>query len=117
MSAENLIAGLQEEVMADNMSTYRRIFETSSSQQVRDPYWKRALALYSTLSEEHRKVLFEIVRQVQVDTVSNVLGVIDGVNRPRSLQETRLTLLANGENIEGDLQALFLADNEKTAKG
>lgn len=113
MSAEQFVARLQEEVLADNLATYRRIFETSSVAQARDPYWKRALGLYATLEDNQRQVLFEIIRQVQVDTMSNVLGVIDGVNCPKSLQGSQLTLLANGKDIGGDLQATLISEVER----
>ena len=57
------------------------------------------------LTPAQRKVLFKIIRQIQVDTISNVLGIIDGTSG--DLQET-LTLNADDKEISGDLPDLFL---------
>ena len=49
---------------------------------VTDPYWKRLLTLYRGLPPRQRKVVLEIMRQVQVDTVSELFGIFDGTSLP-----------------------------------
>lgn len=61
------------------------------------------------LSDENKAILFNVIEQVQVDTVSNVLGIIDGiVTTPEKDFEIKMTLDETDELINGELQDLFL---------
>ena len=87
-----------------------------SASEASDRYWRSALALFSSLTEEQRSILFEIMRQVSLDTASNILGVLDGVNQIDG-DEAGFTLLsAAGEKLNGDLQSLFLVEDESTPR-
>jgi hypothetical protein len=81
MSPENFVSEIRAAVVEQNSAIYKDLFESTSVESASDPYWKRALALYASLSDSDRKVLFEIMRQATVDTISNVLGILDGQAR------------------------------------
>ena len=68
MTPEIFAAGLMESVVEDNLATDRGLFANTMPDDASDPYWKRSLALYHSLSAEHQTVLFEIIRQTAVDT-------------------------------------------------
>lgn len=111
MTPKNFVSGLRIAVVEENVNIYRDLFTATLIEDSTDPYWKRALTLFNTLSQEQREVFFEIVRQVTIDTTSNVLGVIDGVNVLEG-DDSEFELKSGTQQISGDLQALFLAEVE-----
>ena len=65
--------------------------------------------LFSTLSPEQRGALLQSIHQVCIDSVFQVLGVIDGTSAdPGAAQGLTLTL-PSGERLDGDLQKKFLS--------
>ena len=116
MTPKVLASGIMRVVIDENVSIYRDLFSKMPASEASDPYWRRALALFGSLPDEQRSVLFEIIRQVSVDTASNILGVLDGVNSIDE-GETSFTLLsAAGQKLNGDLQSLFLVEDEYTPR-
>jgi hypothetical protein len=113
---KDFVDQLRTAVVDENIDIYRDLFANTSVEKTTDPYWKRALTLFRELSSEKQEVFFEIVRQVAVDTTSNVLGVIDGVNSLKDM-DTDLSLVFGDDRLtlSGDLQSLFLAEEEKLA--
>jgi hypothetical protein len=103
-------------VVEENSEAYQDIFTSTSPEGASDPYWRKALTLYNSLLPDQRTVLFEIIRQVAVDTTSNVLGVIDGVNYLDGATQ-EFSLLYGAKEISGDLQSLFLVEDELKARG
>jgi hypothetical protein len=115
MTPDDFVAGLRSGVIEENLTIYRTLFSENSPEDAEDPYWKRALALFQALSPEHRSVLFEVIRQVAVDTTSNLLGVLDGVN-PLNERFVEFSLADDeGSRLSGDLQDLFLQQEEDSA--
>ncbi|HEY7499464.1 MAG TPA: hypothetical protein VH740_13185 [Vicinamibacterales bacterium] len=83
--------------------------------KVTDPYWKRVLDLYRSLPPRHRKVITEIMRQVQVDTVSEMFGIFDGTSALNGRIEKFELIHAVGRarvRLNGDLQDLLLNEVE-----
>lgn len=101
--------------MVENNGIYRDIFESTAEHEASDPYWKRAIALFSSLDASGKETLLEIMRQVSVDTTSNVLGVIDGANSLEGIDES-FALTLGGTDPGGDLQSLFLVEDEQLRK-
>ncbi|MDP2810075.1 MAG: hypothetical protein Q8O34_07995 [Rhodocyclaceae bacterium] len=111
MTPQEFVIRLRGAVVEENTAIYRDLFSSTSIEKASDPYWRRALGLFGALSPEQREVFLEVVRQVAVDTTSNVLGVIDGVNALGGGEEFELDL--DGKKLSGDLQSLFLAEEER----
>lgn len=65
------------------------------------------MRLYTGLSNENKAILFEILEQIEVDTVSTVLRIIDERLR---IEDEELDFQWT---INGDLQYLFLEHDEK----
>ena len=80
MTPEKFAQKLYETVAVENLEMYRDLFLKTAVEETSDPYWKQALALCRTLSPEQQKVFFSVIRQISIDTTSNVLGIIDGVS-------------------------------------
>jgi hypothetical protein len=117
MKPKDFVIGLRTAVIDENVAIYRDLFTSTSVEKASDAYWKRALALFKALSPEQQEVFFEVVRQIAVNTTSNVLGVIDGVNSLEGMDaELMLTYGDDKQPLNGDLQSLFLVEEEKTVE-
>ena len=95
------------------MAIYRDLFANTDAASASDPYWKRALSLHDALTNDQKAVLFPIVRQVMVDTTSNLLGVLDGVNWLEGQTEGfKLTMESGTEKLNEGMQDLLLGMEE-----
>ena len=114
MKPEDFATQLRDAVVQQNATIYKDLFASTPIDSASDPYWKRALALHAALTPEQRAVLFEIMRQTMVDTVSNVFAILDGVS---SLDGSRESFVLNSktdpQKINGNLQDLFLEIEER----
>ena len=107
MEERFVAARLLEGVVKANLTTYRELFTKTKTEQAADPYWKSALNLFAGLSLEEKETFFAILKQVSADTVSTVVGAIDGSSDIGLKEEVRL-VDGNGKVICGSLQDYFL---------
>lgn len=117
MNIQVVLKQLHQSIISENLTTYRELFESTNSNEVTDPYWKDAIRLYTGLSNENKAILFKILEQIEVDTVSTVLRIIDeGLRIEDKELDFQLTINDHGKPINGDLQYLFLEYDEKIEK-
>ena len=111
MSPKDLVDALRLGILEANSDSYREILRQSlEGETFRDPYWAKTSALYRSLDEDGRSQLVAIMRQVIKDTLSNVLGVLDGSSTlPRSPDGFHLTYGKQGQALNIELQDIFLA--------
>ena len=114
MTPKDFVVRLHAAVVEENTAIYRDLFLNTSIEAVSDSYWKRALVLFNKLSPEQQDIFFEVVRQIAVDTTSNVLGVIDGINVFEDA-DGGFALTCGTQQLNGDLQSLFLVEEENRA--
>jgi len=92
------------------LADYRKLFFNTPITEATDEYFRQALVFFGDLNETQREVLFRILRQVEIDTTSSLLSVLDGTS---DLKDNRMSLkLFAGEEsqpINGVLQDCFLA--------
>ena len=112
MSPEDFSSGLMLQVIDQNMKMYRDMYGNGRAERATDPLIKRALTLLHSLQPEQQEVLFEIMRQISIDTVSSVLAVLDGVSPLKGAFEEYTLIYDGGAKLNGDLQSLFLAEDE-----
>ena len=109
ITAAKFVRLLKAEVVDANIASYAELLASYDRSEVEDTYWVNLLALYDSLDERQRDALIATMRQVAIDTVSNVLGVIDGSS---SLPEfdTELSFKPKGgeEEWSGEMQDEFL---------
>jgi len=82
------------------------LFERSNSETTID-YWKNARSLYCELDESQSEILVSIIKQVIIDTVANLFGVIDGVCGIDD-EEWNFILSINGHSTDDELSDCFL---------
>ncbi len=112
MNGEEFITGIRKSIIVSNLETYRELFTGTRPEDASDPYWKTALRLFAELDDAEREVLFSIMRQVMVDTVSNLFAVFDGVSDLPG-QDGAFDVRIEGNSIVGSLQDQFLAAEEE----
>lgn len=115
MTVEQFVKALRSGVIDDNMRAYAEVVASRHADDVADVHWKRVLGLFSSASPEQRDVIFAIMRQVAVDTVSSVFGILDGVSAIEDLPG-EITVTYEGETVSGELQDYFLSLEEAASK-
>jgi putative transposase len=114
MKKEEFIKSLYQSVIKENGTIYQDMFASSDVNTVKDAYWKEALKFYSELNDESKEILFKVIEQIQVDTVSNVLGIFDEiVSNSEKEKEVNMTVEGIDEPLNGELQDLFLEYDEE----
>jgi hypothetical protein len=112
MTPKDFAIGMMRGVVDENVAAYREMFTNSSLTKAVDPYGRRALTLFASLSEDQREVFFEVIRQASVDMTSNLLGVLDGINAIEGIDSDLVVIDATGQRLNGDLQSYFLVEDE-----
>lgn len=110
MSVSALVGAIRTSVIDENLKIYSDLFNETDRAEAADRYWSDALAFFDSLSEADRDMLFRIIRQVSIDAVSNVLGVLDGSSFAEGVDgEIVVQISPSGDVISGDLQDAFVS--------
>lgn len=101
---------LHVKVVDENTIIYQQLLSSDPAQA--KGAWQQMIQLFATLDQSQKEAFVRLMRQVSVDTVSSVLLVMDE-NSMEQEPENQLRLF-NGANelVSGDLQDLFLAEEE-----
>ena len=105
---EEFAGAFRSGVVDRNIRIYSDIVATRTAADVKDEYWRSVLELFSSLSPEQRVVLLDIMKQVAVDAVASVFGVLDGISTIDGLGG-EIAVTYDGATVSGDLQEYFLA--------
>ena len=111
MTDKEFINAIRSEVVDEYTQSFKEILADNTIEAT-DPYWKKLILFYDDLDFQQRDVLLSVVRQVMVDTLSNILGIIDGgciLNDFRGDFE----LSMDGQSLAGDLKDLLLEAEEE----
>jgi hypothetical protein len=101
------VKSLYESIVKENLNLYKDLIETTNVTPKTDDYLKEAISFYDSLSYENKNTLMRIIEQTMIDTISNMLGVIDGSS---TLKDCSLEpkLMLSSIDTEGELQDSFL---------
>jgi len=104
---EIFVKSIYETVVKESLQYYKGLYETTNIPPNTIDYWKQAIGFYNALNDEKKEILMRIIEQTMIDTVSHMLGVIDGSSTLNDCPfEPKLLLDSN--DTEGELQDLFL---------
>lgn len=112
MNSNDFVTSLKKSVIDENLSIYKDLFTKTSADKISDEYWKKALTLFNSLNHEQQETVFQIIRQIMVDTTSNLLGIIDGTSYIEGTDEELELTYGKNNRLSGDLQSIFLASEE-----
>lgn len=113
MDEKEIIKKMYQLIVEDNGNVYKDLFSKTNFNDVKDSYWKEALTFYTELSNQKRDIFFRVIAQVQVDTVSNLLALLDGTITIEDGIEFDVSIKDTGKMINGELQGLFLEFDEE----
>ncbi|KQX51376.1 hypothetical protein [Paenibacillus sp. Root444D2] len=105
---ENFVKSLYESIVEENLEIYKSIYETTQFSDKTNENWRQAIGLYGSLSKEQKVILISIIEQTITDTISNVLGIIDGSSTLKGCT-FEPKLLLDSVRTDGELQDNFLA--------
>ena len=103
---EMFVKSLYETIVSDK-ELYRNQLDSSNINKVKEEYLKQVLGIYINASEEKKNALIDFIKLVMIDTISNVLGIIDGSSTLNGC-DAEIKLYLNDADTEGELQDLFL---------
>ncbi len=114
MEAEEFIESLRRTVLKGNLDEYSRIL-SAEIDHVTDQTWKPIILKYQELSDLEKKDFISFIRMIEVNTISHVLGIIDGSSYlDENNEEFQLICSSDGKIISGDLQDYFLGAEEES---
>lgn len=113
MTPEEFVRNINQVVINDNLDIYKDLFETTNIDTATDKYWKEALSFFNELSDSKKEIFFKIVRQVQVDALSNMFSILDGRTYIEE-QSKDFDLVYDDKKLNLDLQDIFLEIDEET---
>jgi len=114
MTPEQLVEHYRESLLKENMQHYRNLFAGPLTHPRPDAYYLAIRDFFARLSSEDQTVLFSILRQTIIDTASSIFVVLDGhACLPGYTEDFSLRYGSDSENLNGDLQDLFLAAEEE----
>ena len=111
MNDREFVAAIRRDVLKGGLDFYHQELVTKDSSRAHGSNLPEPIQLYRSLNHDQREKLFGVINLAIVNTLSHILGIIDGTSIIR--EPVDFELLANGTNIAGDLQDLFLAAEEK----
>lgn len=103
---EIFIKSLYETIIKDK-ELYRDQLEHSNIDKVEEEYLKQVLEIYNNASEEKKDALIDFIGLVITDTVSDMLGIIDGSSTLNGC-DAEPKLYLDDVDTDGELQDLFL---------
>lgn len=101
------VKSLYESIVKENIGLYKNLFETTAIEPETSEYWKQSIQLYKSLTEKSKEAFMKIIEQTMIDTISNMLGIIDGSSTLKNCS-LESKLLLNNEDTAGELQDEFL---------
>jgi hypothetical protein len=111
MNSFDFIRSLRYIILDHEASSYQDSLDTDDL-EITDPVWKGISPIYKSMSYEQKTAFLKFIRLVRVNTLSEVLGILDGSSY-LSDERVTFTLKAGDEVINGDLQDIFLASEEE----
>ncbi|UUC45186.1 hypothetical protein [Flavobacterium cerinum] len=112
MEAIAFITSLHQTVVNEDLKTYQDIL-SSDTKKITDKCWLPIVVMYQQFSNEEKENFLNFIRLIEVNTVSHVLGILDGsAYLDANQEEFRLICQSDDEVINGDLQDYFLGLEE-----
>jgi hypothetical protein len=114
MTPDRFVKDVVTTIVDGGVTSYKGTFAERG--EVTDAYWRRVLDLYRSLPRRQKRVMLDIMRQVEVDTLSHVFGILDGSSQLGGRFQD-FELFHRGRRgartrLDGDLQDLFLNKTE-----
>ena len=118
MTPQDFVSQARISIIDENATTYRTLLETTSIEDASDPYWRSLQDLHDRLSDADKQVLYAVMRQVAVDTVSTLFAVIDGsTSMEGQTEDVELLAAESRSRLDGSLKDLLLEMEDEDSAG
>lgn len=104
---EHFVKALHADVVDEAVSSYAEMYGGMDVSKMSNKRGIDKVSYYQSLSDDDRRIFKMFIRDVMVDTVSHVLGVLDGTTTLAEY-EGEPTLLLDSVNTESELQDSYL---------
>ena len=104
---ESFVKSIYKTLVEDGKDIYKDLYENTKASEKTVDYWKNALELYHSFDDIQKDVFMNIVKQTMIDTISSVLGVLDGSSTLYG-GDFEFEVRINGISTEDELQDTFL---------
>jgi hypothetical protein len=98
------VSSLRASAVDGYLSSYARALTNGVAERNADSF----VQLFASVTGEQKEAILRAVRQVAIDAISQVLGVIDGTSSIPGVPNGMELKLPSGERLDGDLQSEFL---------
>lgn len=104
---EIFVKSLYESIVKENLQLYKNLYETKNVTPKTEDYWRKNIGFHDSLTDENKDIFMRIIEQTMIDTISNMLGVIDGSSTLKDCS-FEPKLLLDSIDTDGELQDSFL---------
>lgn len=101
---EEFIKDLYKVIIKETHKGYITLFKKTKIDDFTIDYWKNSLNFYNHLNNDEKKIFFEIIEQVMIDTVSNIFNILDN-----NLYDYKIDIKINNTKSNNCLQDIFLS--------
>jgi hypothetical protein len=117
MDKKEFIEKLYRIITEDYVQNCKNSFNNTNISSSTIPYWKESLKFYTNLPEENKKIFFNVIKQVGIDSTACLLAILDGITCLEGQDSDFILKFKNtDEIINGDLSDLFLEHAEIMGK-
>jgi hypothetical protein len=111
MEAIEFVKKLKDRVIENDNKVYQNLLDTTI--RAEDPIWNGILPIYKNLDKSQQLAFLQFSRMIQVNTLSHILGVLDGsTTLGDNVENFILKTEEKADQINGYLQDLFLEMEE-----
>ena len=98
-----------ETVVEWGIKHYKKEYERELPPDCNDEFWKSCDEFYKKMNEDEKEIFFNILEMTMIDTVSHILGILDGSSSLAGGVCFEPEIKINGEDMVCELQDSFLA--------
>lgn len=100
---KDFIEEIYREIVENGMVMYKDLFENTEIDNNTIEYWANSIIFYNSLSSYQKDILFKIIEQTIIDTISSVFSILDN-----SFNNYNIDISINSINTDDELQDTFL---------
>lgn len=104
---EEFVKSIYKTIVEEGAEIYKDLYTSTEITERTTEYWKNAIELYRSFSAQQKEVFMKIIKQIMIDTISGVFGVLDGASTLIG-GEFECEVKINGVITENELQDFFL---------
>ncbi len=104
---EEFVKRLYDTSIVEGLDIYKNQFNNTAITDKTTEFTKKALEMYSSLTNSQKEVFFDVLKITMIDTISLVFGVIDGSSTLNG-GSMDFKMYINGEDTDEELQDTFL---------